>query len=314
MSQKGRDMGDIHQLLLELGREGALKSSPIDRRAVEAAAGYLSTEEGDPGFVYSGWAQTALPHKRQPDDALWHVRNGRISLIIEPGAKSVPDGSAVRIGVPFGSRARLILIYLQSEALRTGSREVELGRSLRVWLGRLGIPIGGKSMAEVRDQAERISRCHMTFEVTNGKKISVTSDRLVTSALLREGDDGGRLVERVFLSQPFFDQLRRYPVQIDEAAVRQLANNSFALDVYCWLAYRLHALPNPTEVSWQALHTQFGSAYGRLRDFRTRFIPTLTLATAVYPEAKVEVNDNKGVILHPSPAPTPTAGRPRRLG
>jgi hypothetical protein len=68
----------------------------------------------------------------------------------------MPNGPPVRVGVPYGSRARLILIYLQSEALRTNSREVELGRSLRVWLGRMGIPIGGKSMAEVRDQAERI--------------------------------------------------------------------------------------------------------------------------------------------------------------
>src|SRR5215218_6847579 len=258
MSQKGRDMGDIHQLLLELGREGALKSSSMDRRVVEAAAGYLSTEEGDPGFVYSGWAQTALPHKRQPDDALWHVRNGRISLIIEPGAKSVTDGSAVRIGVPFGSRARLILIYLQSEALRTGTREVELGRSLRVWLGKMGIPIGGKSMAEVRDQCERISRCRLSFELTKGNRGGLLNQQIVDSAMFdgEEVERRPRLIEAVKLSESFFTQLKRHPVPVAEAAVMHLANNSLALDVYCWLAYRLHILQGPTPISWQALHTQ----------------------------------------------------------
>jgi hypothetical protein len=63
------------------------------------------------------------------------------------------------VGVPYGSRARLILLYLQTEAVRMNCREVELGRSLHAWLCRLEIPIGGKQMASVRDQAGRISRC-----------------------------------------------------------------------------------------------------------------------------------------------------------
>jgi len=37
----------------------------------------------------------------------------------------------ISVGVPYGSRARLIVLYLQSEALKTNSREVELGKTLR---------------------------------------------------------------------------------------------------------------------------------------------------------------------------------------
>ena len=63
------------------------------------------------------------------------------------------------IGVPYGSRARLIILYLQSEALKTQSREIELGKTLHAWLRRLDIPIGGKSMARrfTATRAERIS-------------------------------------------------------------------------------------------------------------------------------------------------------------
>ena len=55
-------MGAVHQLLLELGREEVLKSDH-DRRVVEAASRYLSSEDNEIGFLYSGWAQAALPHR-----------------------------------------------------------------------------------------------------------------------------------------------------------------------------------------------------------------------------------------------------------
>ena len=106
--------------------------------------------------------------------------------MIKPGSIHGPEG-AIRVGVPFGSRARLILLYLQSEAIRTDSREIELGRSLRVWLGKLGLPTGGKSMKDVRDQALRLSRCR-----------------------------NGALLETVELSESFFNELKRHPVPLQE--------------------------------------------------------------------------------------------------
>src|SRR3712207_8051121 len=50
--------------------------------------------------------------------------------------------------------------------------EVELGKSLHAWLRRMEISIGGKSMQAVRDQAERISRCRMTFQIKHGDRKS----------------------------------------------------------------------------------------------------------------------------------------------
>ena len=45
-----------------------------------------------------------------------------------------------------------------------------------------------------------------------------------------------------------------------------------AIDVYIWLAYRLHALRRDVEVSWPALHAQFGAGFGQLRHFRPQFM------------------------------------------
>ena len=305
-------MGTVHQLLLNLGKEGALKSG-ADRTVVEAAAAYLACEETDIGFLYSGWAQAALPHKRLADDALWQVKNDRVTLVVQPGVRVVEDGPPVHVGVPYGSRARLILLYLQSEALRTSSREIELGRSLHAWLRRLSIPIGGKSMRDVRDQAERVSRCRMSFQIMqDGRAGLVNQSILDTAVFVDDGQKqrGSLFIETATLSQMFFDQLKKHPVPIEENAVKQLANNSMALDVYCWLAYRLHVLTAPTPISWRGLFAQFGSGYTRLDLFRRRFRDVLNHALAVYPGANVEETE-RGLILQPSRPPV--AGKGTRL-
>ena len=75
--------------------------------------------------------------------------------MIEPGRLIRPGTSEGEfVGVPFGSRARLILLYLQTQALRSRSREVELGRSMREWLRRMGIAQGGKSIRVGQYSAE----------------------------------------------------------------------------------------------------------------------------------------------------------------
>jgi hypothetical protein len=44
-------------------------------------------------------------------------------------------------------------------------------------------------------------------------------------------------------------------------AGRAIGTRSLALDVYVWLAYRLHSLTRPTPVTWAALHGQFGAGF-----------------------------------------------------
>ena len=134
-------MGTVHRLITAEGKQAALRESMFERAEVEAAASYLADEDPAIGFLYSGFCQAALPHKRLPDAEGWHVQSDRVSLIVEPGMRLGRAGALEPVGVPYGSRARLILIYLQSEAIRTQSRDITLGRSLRGWLGRLGISV-----------------------------------------------------------------------------------------------------------------------------------------------------------------------------
>lgn len=300
-------MGTVHKLIEKHGKHGALRAMDADRdrRAIEAAAHYMGDEDGGIGFIFSGWAQAALPHRRLADDAVWQLETERVTLLVEPGRRAITGGETQWVGVPFGSRARLIMLYLQGEALRTKSREVELGRSLNAWLVRLGIPVGGKSFRDVREQAERISRCRLTFHLQTGGKQGLVNQNIVDTAMFVHGDDaqqGNLFLETARLSETFFEQLQRHPVPLEEAAIKAINNNSMALDLYCWLAYRLHVLSAPRTVTWTALHAQFGGGFARLDHFRSKFLDNLGLALAVYPAAEVEA-DIKGLILKPSRPP-----------
>ena len=117
-------MGEIHRLIAEHGRAKAIQLD-FDRRVVDAATHYMGMDDGEIGFLYSGWAQSALPHRRLPDDTNLQVQTDYVTLIVQPGLRPSPTGVPTHVGVPYGSRARLICIYLQSEALKTNSREVE---------------------------------------------------------------------------------------------------------------------------------------------------------------------------------------------
>ena len=76
----------------------------------------LPTAE-DLAFLHSGLAQTCLPHSRPAaDQSVWRRQSGRFSLLVQPGV--IDDGRVARhVGVPYGSRARLIMLHLQSEGL-----------------------------------------------------------------------------------------------------------------------------------------------------------------------------------------------------
>jgi hypothetical protein len=109
-------------------------------------------------------------------------------------------------------------------------------------------------------------------------------------------------IETVTLDPRFFRALMEHGMPVRELAIRQLSNQSVAIDIYVWLAYRLSYLKKEEFVSWKSLYGQFGHSYDELRFFRREFVRPLEHALAVYPGAKVE-KMKEGLMLHPSPSP-----------
>lgn len=301
---------DLHRLVLLHGREQARLMVPEDRRAlVDIAAEILADDAQRIGISYAGFALTALPHKKQADDAVWEKRGHRVTLLVEPGRLKMGQGIPRLFGVPYGARARMILLYLQTQAVRTGSREVELGRSMRDWLERMGMAIGGETVRALREQSARISACTLKFFWENDSVEGWSRGGIVTSGLRFKAsvDDQPSLWEdRVVLDEVFWRGLKEHPVPLREAALRKLCDRSMSLDLYVWLAYRLHQLERPAPIRWPAVQAQFGAGFKELRHFKPAFLKALDAALAAYPEAKVTA-DEAGLVLHPS---RPAVSRP----
>lgn len=302
-------MGDVHQLILTHGRQEARNLiEPKRASIVDVAASVLEEESRSLGITYSGFCLTSLPHRRLPHDEPWRRDQGRVTLLIEPGRTQKRDGSIEMVGVPYGAKARLILLYLQTRAIQDNTTTVELGQSMAAWFERMGIERGGSTYRAVREQVSRINHSRLTF-FWNGEG----NDRGFAKADIIEGGielgshdsrQGTLWQETVELSRTFFEALKRHPVPIWEPAIKHIGGHSMAIDVYVWLAYRLHSLSDPTPVSWPALFSQFGGGYKALFHFRPEFRKALDLALAVYPDAKVRLTE-EGVLLHPSPPAVP---------
>src|SRR3954469_17790503 len=301
-------VADLHELIIRHGKEAARGMVPARQQSlVDIAADILATETNDFAATYAGFCLTSLPH-RDPGVRTWERKNGRCSLLVEAGRIS-EGGRWLGCGVPFGSKPRLILLYMQTMAIRDQSRFIELGRSLHEWMKRLGVPVGGKSYAHIREQARRLSVCtmYLGYATEDGGE-ATTKTAIANTILLASSRPYGDVTapsqgflweERIELSQPFYELLQKHPVPVYEPAIRQLQNNSAALDVYVWLCYRLPVLTEPPPISWGRLKEQFGQQYATSYQFRHKFKDTLALALAVYPDARVK-ESKTGLTLFPS--------------
>lgn len=297
----------VHRLVLLHGHAKAREMVPSHhRQLVDIAAEVMGDETRAVGISYTGFCLTSLPHKRLPDDQPWKKVGHRVSLVVEPG-HMLSRGEPKLYGVPFGARARMVLLYLQTQAVRTGSREVELGRSMRAWLERMGVSVGGETAKAFREQATRISACSLKFFWEGDRRSTGWSaGRIVTSGLsfhaVEASGQESLWEDRVELDPSFYKALKEHPVPVLEAAIRQLRDRSMSLDLYVWLAWRLHTLEKETPISWPAIFGQFGEGYAQLRHFKPRFIEALSAAVAAYPEAHVSADD-EGIKLRPSQPP-----------
>jgi hypothetical protein len=292
-------MAEIHQLILLNGIEEARRQalSKHERMVVEAAYQVLSDDAERMGFTYSGFALTSLPHK-PPETTTWRREGHNLTLVLQAGV----DRNEKSLGLPYGSYARFILLFLQSEAIRTRSREIELGRSMKVWLGSMGLSIGGKTYKQVNEQARRISGCTLTFYADRtGAQIRsrggfVKSEITMTNVA---GDQPALWQDRVMLDEDFYRALSEHPVPVSETALRAIGPRSMVIDVYIWLAYRLHALKRDVDVGWPALYGQFGAGFKSIKRFKQHFADCVALAVAAYPEARVSIS-SRGMVLQPS--------------
>src|SRR6185437_9501245 len=100
------------------------------------------------------FCQTYLPYRDPGDDVReWYRAQGTTSLLIEAGRVFNPSTCEwQRVGLPWGTKPRLILAHLNAEALRQGSPTIEVESSLSAFVKRIRGFDGGREILTFKEQ------------------------------------------------------------------------------------------------------------------------------------------------------------------
>ena len=290
----------------------------IQKRLIDTA-GKLSDPREDVTYQHSILCQTSLPY-RDPGAGVrrWERKQGNALLEVEAGRAIHPEkGEFVDVPLPWGPKARLILMHLNAEAIRTQSPRVDVGDSLTDFVKRVGVDPKGRNIRLIREQVTALSSSLIRLGFIDGQRGRQIDSKIVDGFELWLPKDARQRVlwpSFVELNLRYFESLQAHAVPLDEQAIGALSHSAMALDVYAWLAQRLHRIPKPHRqfIAWPILKEQFGADYDRLRKFREVFMQALRQVHTVYPAAKIDVTD-QGLFLYTSPPPVAKTGAVIRL-
>ena len=275
------------------------KKKNTDSRAIDkliTAALAIEAEEakqaGKLGFMARGLVQATLPHSATSE--LVHQRtNGAYKFTI--------SALNPKVGLPYGSMPRLILAWLATEAVITQSRNIVLGESMSHFMRQIDLlPTGGRwgSITRLKTQADRLFssaiQCSYTATDESGAIQQVGQNMLIVDKFNlwwepKSPSQASLFESTVRLSEGFYSEIIENPIPIDMRALKALKRSPMALDIYCWLTYRMSYLRNPTNIPWEGLQAQFGAGYplngqGK-RDFKKMFLKHLKSVQVVYPQS-----------------------------
>lgn len=286
-----------------------LPPSRIKRRLIESSAAIETDERQNIAYQHTVFCQTGLPYRDPgPEVREWERRQGSVALKVQAGEAMNPEtGNWVKVGLPWGTKPRLILTHLNSQALKQGSPVIEVEESLSAFVKRIRGFNGGREIRMFKEQLSCLSASLIRMAMTRGDRAFQIDTKVVTSFdLWLAKDDRQRVLwpSIVQLSLDYFENLQKHAVPLDERAIAALSHSALGLDTYAWLAQRLHRIEagKPQFIPWTALKAQFGADYNRMDNFKRKFREVLRAVLTQYRAARIEMDD-RGMMLWSSPPP-----------
>jgi hypothetical protein len=284
--------------------------SLIHRRLVSRSAEIMDAPPEEIVYQHTVLCQTCLPYRNQGAQTVWEKEQGRVALRVEAGAARNPDTQEwTQLGLPFGAKPRLVLMHLNAQAIKTQSPVIEVEDSLTAFAKNiLGYAPNGPKIRTVKDQLSRLSAATIRLATDNahGRAFQINTQIVTAFDLWFPKDERQRVLwpSTVRLSEEYFQSLAQHAVPLDERAISALSHSAMALDIYAWLAQRLHriAFGKSQFIPWKALKDQFGFNHKHIRKFRQVFLKALGQVHSQYRGARIGIDD-RGLTLHHSPPP-----------
>ena len=260
-----------------------------------------SEADADLGFMARMMALCCLP-RTNPGATLQYKRvNGPYKLVMIAGADCK---------LPFGNLPRLLLAWVSTEAVRTQSRELILGKSLSEFMRTLGVySSGGRVQIRLRNQMRRLfsATVQLVYEDEHGEArvSSSVADRTEFWWNPKRPDEPSLWESKLRLGEDFFNEITQHPVPIDMNTLTALKRCSLGLDLYLWLVYRTFPLRAPLRLTWKQVYRQFGLHPDKASDkrtvlnFRSQALRELKKIKLAWPGLNYSIAPGV-LILHPS--------------
>ena len=263
----------------------------------------VGASEADPdrGFMARLMALCSLPRTNPGKQKEYKRVNGPYTLYMIAGGGNK---------LPFGNLPRLLLAWVCTEAVRTQSRELILGRSLSKFMRTLGAyNSGGQPQTRLRNQMKRLFGCTVSLVYKDE-----CGEQFVSSLIAERGefwwnerkpDEPSLWNSKIELGEKFFHEIIRHPVPLDMNTLTSLKRSTLGLDLYLWLTYRTFTLRAPLRLSWRQVYRQFGAHPSKASDnntvqaFRYKVLRELKKIKLAWPD--LNYSTAKGaLILSPS--------------
>lgn len=285
--------------------------NPSTRREVNLIEASAQISSGPPSgdnmaFTHAVLCQVGLPRSKVEGREFLR-QSGAAWVNVQAGVLDEGRGP-VSQPIPYGAMPRLALTWVSTFAKRHNTQEIPIGDSAAEFLRIMGMDDQGARYTTLRKQMHALAVCRLQLgymgRTYTGQPVEQfdawVSDRGPHQKALWPGV--------MVLSEGYFRQISENGVPLDNRALLALKGSALALDVYTWLAYRLHRIEGRSLIlHWKAIREQFAQEYKGKdpdKDFKKEFVPALKATLAVYPQAKVKPVTG-GLMLLPSPPPIP---------
>ena len=284
-------------IIQRTAKPGAI-TTPQQNKLLDVGAEIAATTQDEYGefmsFTHAVLCQVGLP--RSKTDAREFMRkSGDAWVNVQAGWLDEGKGP-VQQPIPYGAMPRLALAWVSSYAKRYNTREIPIGDSAADFLRLMGYDRQGGRYSTLRPQMHALAACRLQLgfkgRTFNGQPVEQFD------AWVADGKAGQRSLWPgvMKLSEGYFNSLMESAVPLDNRALHALKGSALALDVYAWLAHRLHRIEGrPVILHWKSLREQFAQEYKGKdpdKDFKKQFLPVLRDVQVVYP-----------CLLYTSPSP-----------
>ena len=265
----------------------------------------------DLGFMARLLALCSLPRSNPGNRKEYKRVNGPYTLYMIAGGGNK---------LPYGNLPRLLLAWVCTEAVRTQSRELVLGKSLSKFMRTLGVyNSGGQPQTRLRNQMKRLFGCTVSliYEDEHGEQFvsSLIAERGEFWWNERKPDEPSLWNSKIELGEKFFNEIIRHPVPLNMNTLTALKRSTLGLDLYLWLVYRTFSLRAPLRLSWRQVYRQFGAHPAKARDnntvqaFRYKVLRELKKIKLAWPELNYATVKGVLILLPSIPAIAPSDQR-----